>query len=74
MLCDTSNNRAKKLPLEFLTSIERTSLRVRYVEGFGGAPLRIPPVPHRITTAAGESGDEKANEQGSKTVGGNDHV
>jgi hypothetical protein len=69
----TTNNVAKLLP-EFSIRIERASLKVRYGEGFGGAPLRFPPATHRITTDAGERSDEQTQEPSSKTVGGNDHV
>ncbi len=47
---------------------------MRYGEGFGGAPLRVLPATHRITTGAGERSDEKAKEPSSKTVGGKRHV
>jgi len=70
---DASNNRAK-LPLEFSTTIERIDLKVRYGEGFGGAPLRAVPAMHRVTTGVRESRDEQAPEQRSNNVGGNDHV
>jgi hypothetical protein len=69
----TSNNRAK-LPLEFSSSIEREELKVRYGEGFGGAPLRLPSTTHRLATGAEDSSDEQTQEQRSTIVGGNDHV
>jgi hypothetical protein len=70
---NTSNNRAK-LPLEFASSIKREELKVRYGEGFGGAPLRLPPTTHRLATGAENSSDEQTQEQRSTIVGGNDHV
>jgi hypothetical protein len=69
----TSNNVAK-LPLEFSWSIAREGLKVRYGEGFGGAPLRFPPATHRVTTGAETSSDEQTQAQRSTTVGGDDHV
>jgi hypothetical protein len=69
----TSNNRAK-LPLEFSSRIEREALKVRYGEGFGGAPLRLSPTTHRLAIGAGNSSDEQTQEQCSTLVGGNDHV
>jgi hypothetical protein len=68
-----SNNRAK-LPLEFFTTIERIDLKVRYGEGFGGAPLRAFSAMHRVATGVRESRDEQAPEQSSIPVGGNDPV
>jgi len=68
-----SNNRAK-LPFEFSTSIEREGLKVRYGDGFGGAPLRLPWAPRRLTTGAETSSDEQTQEPSSTPVGGNDHV
>ena len=68
-----SNNRAK-LPFEFSSSIERESLKVRYGEGFGGAPLRLPLALRRLTTGAETSSDEQTQEHGSTPVGGGDHV
>jgi hypothetical protein len=68
-----SNNRAK-LPLEFSSWIKREELKVRYGEGFGGAPLRLPPTTHRLATGAENSSDEQTQEQRSTTVGGNDPV
>jgi hypothetical protein len=68
-----SNNVAKKA-LEFSSAIERKHLKVRYGEGFGGAPLRLLPAMHRLTAGAGERSDEQATEPSSKTVGGNRHV
>lgn len=70
---NTSNNRAK-LPLEFASSIKREELKVRYGEGFGGAPLRLPPTTHRLATGAEDSSDEQTQEQRSTIVGGNDQV
>ena len=69
----TSSNVAKKA-LEFSSAIERKHLKVRYGEGFGGAPLRLLPAMHRLTAGAGERSDEQATEPSSKTVGGNRHV
>lgn len=69
---DTSNNVAK-LPLEFSSAIERERLKVRYGEGFGGAPLRLPPAMHRVTTGAGERNDEPAKEPSSTPFGGDHH-
>jgi hypothetical protein len=69
----TSNN-VTKLALEFSSTIERERLKVRYGEGFGGAPLRLLPAPHRLTTGAGEGSDEQAKEPRSKTSGGDHHV
>ena len=54
--------------------IERSDLKVRYGEGFGGAPLRAVPAMHRVTTGVRDSRDEQAPEQSSSHVGGNDHV
>jgi len=68
-----SNNRAK-LPFEFSTSIEREGLKVRYGEGFGGAPLRIPVVTRRLTTGAETSSDEQTQESSSTPVGGDHDV
>jgi hypothetical protein len=70
---NTSNNLAK-LPLEFSSTIERERLKVSYGEGFGGAPLRLFPATHGVTTGAGERRDEQAKEQGGKIFGGDDHV
>jgi hypothetical protein len=70
---DSSNNRAK-LSLEFSSSIEREALKVSYGEGFGGAPLRLPPATYRMTTGAGECRHESETKPSSKTVGGNHHV
>ena len=70
---NASNNRAK-LPLEFSTTIERIDLKVRYGEGFGGAPRRAVPAMHRVTTGVRESRDEQAHEHSSSHVGGNDPV
>ena len=62
-----------KLPLDFSLPIERKDLKVRYGEGFGGAPLRLPPATHRVvTTGAETSSDEPTQAQGSRTVGGKD--
>ena len=69
----TSNNVAK-LPLEFSSTIERECLKVRYGEGFGGAPLRLLPAMHRVTPGAGEHNDEPAKEPSSKPFGGDKHV
>ena len=54
--------------------IERLELKVRYGEGFGGAPLRAFSAMHRVATGVRESRDEQAPEQSSSNVGGNDHV
>jgi hypothetical protein len=54
--------------------IERLELKVRYGEGFGGAPRRAFSATHRVATGVRESGDEQAPEQSSSNVGGNDHV
>ena len=69
----TSHNVAK-LPLEFSSTIERECLKVRYGEGFGGAPLRLLPAMHRVTPGAGEHNDEPAKEPSSKPFGGDNHV
>ena len=68
-----SNNRAK-LPFEFSSSIKREGLKVRYGDGFGGAPLRFPGAPRRVTTGAETSSDEQTQEPNSTPVGGDDHV
>jgi hypothetical protein len=68
-----SNNRAK-LPFEFSSSIKREGLKVRYGDGFGGAPLRIPGATRRVTTGAETSSDEQTQEPSSTPVGGDDHV
>jgi len=69
----TSNNRAK-LPFEFSSRIEREGLKVRYGDGFGGAPLRIPGATRRVTTGAETSSDEQTQEPSSTPIGGDDHV
>jgi len=69
----TSNNRAK-LPFEFSSCIERAGLKVRYGDGFGGAPLRIPGATRRVTTGAETSSDEQTQEPRSTPIGGDDHV
>ena len=68
-----SHNRAK-LPLEFAPTIERLELKVRYGEGFGGAPRRAFAAMHCVATGVRESRDEQAPEQSSSNVGGNNHV
>ncbi|MBK8753986.1 MAG: hypothetical protein IPL99_21090 [Candidatus Competibacteraceae bacterium] len=47
---------------------------MRYGEGFGGAPLRLPLALRRLTTGAETSSDEQTQEHGSTPVGGGDHV
>jgi hypothetical protein len=69
----SSNNRAK-LPFEFSSSIKRESLKVRYGDGFGGAPLRFPPATRHWTTGAETSSDEQTQEPSSTPIGGDDHV
>ena len=69
----TSNNLAK-LPLEFSSTIEREHLKVSYGEDFGGAPRRLLPATHWVTTGAGEHRDEPAKAQDGNTFGGDDHV
>jgi hypothetical protein len=71
---DYTSNNVAKLPLEFSSLIEREGLKVSYGEGFGGAPLRLLPAGHGVTTGAGERRDEQATEQDGKTFGGDDHV
>ena len=55
-------------------SIEREGLKVRYGDGFGGAPLRVSEATRRLTTGAETSSDEQTQEPSSTPVGGNDHV
>jgi hypothetical protein len=68
-----SNNRAK-LPFEFSTSIEREGLKVRYGDGFGGAPLRVSGATRRVTTGAETSSDEQIQESSSTPVRGDHDV
>jgi hypothetical protein len=68
LLFKSMDNNIRTLP------IERIDLKVRYGEGFGGAPLRAVPAMHRVATGVRESRDEQAPEQSSSHVGGNDPV
>ncbi|HMQ56379.1 MAG TPA: hypothetical protein PKD98_30145, partial [Anaerolineae bacterium] len=70
---DSSNNRAK-LPFEFASSINREGMKVRYGDGFGGAPQRIPLATRRVTTGAEISSDEQTQAPSSTPIGGDDHV
>ena len=70
---DPAHNRAK-LPLEFSSSIARAELKVRYGEGFGGAPLSSFSAPRRDKAGVRGSRDEQIEAQRSTTVGGDDHV
>ena len=54
--------------------IERRALKVRYGEGFGGAPLRAVAAMPRVVTGVRESGHEQALAHSSIPVGGDDHV
>jgi hypothetical protein len=69
----TSNNRAK-LPFEFSSRIERASLKVRYGDGFSGAPLRVSGATRRVTTGAETSSDEQIQESSSTPVRGDHDV
>ena len=70
---DSSNNRAK-LPFECASSINREGMKVRYGDGFGGAPQRIPLATRRVTTGAEISSDEQTQAPSSTPIGGDDHV
>ena len=54
--------------------MDRADLKVAYGEGFGGAPLQTTATPHPTRTGTREKGNEQAKDQGSKNVGGKDHV